>query len=273
MCTVANCFWFSPSAGNYMAFSPPNDDQLNLWFVRFDDLVDAEPWQRWLPLLDPTETERAARFMFEKDRRTYVLSHVLVRTMLSTFANVDPAAWRFETNAHGKPRIVGPVGFEDLRFNLSHTRGGALCGVVQGAEIGVDIETLDRATDHLGLCERYFSTAETAVLRAAPTDRQRELFFRFWTLKEAYIKARGLGLAIPLDAFSYELDMRRPAAPPTISFAAPGAVEKPIDDDPQRWQLAELDCGPGFPAAIAVERGEAGERKILLQRVASLSQP
>jgi 4'-phosphopantetheinyl transferase len=262
-----------------MAFSPLTDDELHLWFVRFDDLADVEPWQHWLPLLDPTETERAARFMFEKDRRTYVLSHVLVRKMLSNFANVDPAAWRFESNAHGKPRIVGPVGYEDLRFNLSHTRGGALCGVVQGAEVGVDIETLDRATDHLGLCERYFSTTETAALRAAPSERQREMFFRFWTLKEAYIKARGLGLSIPLDAFSYELDLTQTpapaplfASPPTISFAARGTVEKPIDDDPQRWQLAELDCGSGFPAAMAVERGDGGERRIMLRRITSLSQ-
>lgn len=256
-----------------MAFSPPTHDDLYVRFIRFDDLVDAEPWQRWLPLLDAQETERAARFMFEKDRRTYVLSHALVRSTLSSFANVDPAAWRFEANAHGKPRIVGPAGCEDLRFNLSHTRGGAVCGVVRGAEVGVDVETLDRATDHLGLCERYFSRSETAALRAAPAERQRELFFRFWTLKEAYIKARGLGLSIPLDAFSYELDLSRTPLPPVISFAAAGTVEKPIDDDPQRWQLAELDCGAAFPAAVVVERGAVGERRIDLRRVTSLSSP
>jgi len=254
------------------------DDEVRLGFVRFDDLSDAEPWQGWLPLLDPIETERAARFLFEKDRRTYVLSHALVRTMLSSFANVDPAAWCFEANPHGKPRIVGPTGYEDLRFNLSHTRGGALCGVARGAELGVDIETLDRATDHLGLCERYFSATETAALRAAPSERQREMFFRFWTLKEAYIKARGLGLAIPLDAFSYELDLSAAgasspllAAPPTISFAAPGSVDKPIDDRPTNWQLAELDCAPGFPAAVVVERGRVGERRIVLRQVTNLS--
>lgn len=253
-----------------MAASPLLDDEVQLRFVCFDDLTDAEPWQSWLSLLDQTEAERAARFVFERDRRTYVLSHALVRLMLSGFANVDPAAWRFEANAHGKPRVVGPVGYEDLRFNLSHTRGGALCGVVGGAEIGVDIETLDRATDHLGLCERYFSRSETAALRAAPVERQREMFFRFWTLKEAYIKARGMGLSIPLDAFSYELDLGRPPLPPTISFAAPGTVEKPIDDDRQRWQLVELDCGVGFPAAIVVERGAVGDRRIVLERISSL---
>lgn len=252
-------------------------DEVHLWFVRFDDL-DAGDWRQWLPLLDTAETDRAARFLFDKDRRTYVLSHAVVRKMLSSYANVDPAAWRFEANSHGKPRIVGPAGIDDLRFNLSHTRGGAICGVVQGAEIGVDIETLDRATDHLGLCQRYFSRGETAALRAAPPERQREMFFRFWTLKEAYIKARGLGLSIPLDAFSYELDLSATsvaspqiAPPPTISFAPAGEVEKSIDDRPTNWQFAELDCGVGFPAAIAVERGAVGDRRIVLRHITNIS--
>lgn len=245
-------------------------DEVHAWFVRFDEVREAESWPSWTELLNTDERTRAARFAFERDRRIYVLSHVLVRRMLSSFANVEPATWRFESGTYGKPRIVEPAGYEWLKFNLSHTRSGAFCGVVRDAEIGVDIETMERATDCVPLADRYFSPDETAALHRAPAERQRETFFRFWTLKEAYIKARGLGLAIPLDAFSYQLDMSRPAAPPTISFAAPETVEKPIDDDPQRWQVAELDCGPGLPAAIVVERGERGDRRIIVRNITSL---
>jgi 4'-phosphopantetheinyl transferase len=265
---VVFCF----CAAILMALSPLAADELHLRFARFDDLDAAEPWQSWSRLLDPTETNRAARFMFERDRRTYVLSHALVRTMLSHFANVDPAAWRFEANAQGKPRIAEPIGYEWLRFNLSHTRGGVLCGVARDVELGVDVETMDRATDHLGLCERYFSPAETAALRSAPTERQRDMFFRFWTLKEAYIKARGLGLAIPLDAFTFELDSSTSAPAPLIAPAPSISFVPPIEDMPAKWQFAELDCGLGFPAAAAVERGDVGERRIVLQRVMKLNE-
>ncbi|MCE9605434.1 MAG: 4'-phosphopantetheinyl transferase superfamily protein [Planctomycetia bacterium] len=244
-----------------MATCPLNDDELHLWFVRFDELFDADHGQAPAPLLDETELARAGRFLFDRDRRTYTLSHMLVRTMLSAFTGVDPAAWRFESNAHGKPRISEPAGYAWLRFNLSHTRGGALCGVARDVEVGVDIETLDRATECVGLAERYFSPLETAALRRAPAERQKELFFRFWTLKEAYIKARGLGLSIPLDHFSFELDAART---PTISFTPE------IDDSPAHWQFAEVDCGPGLPAAIALARGTSSDRRIVSRRITRL---
>lgn len=246
-------------------------DKVHAWFVRFDELREAESWPSWTELLDTDERTRAARFAFERDRRIYVLAHVLVRRMLSSFANVEPATWRFESGTHGKPRIVEPAGYEWLKFNLSHTRSGAFCGVVRDAEIGVDIETMERATYCVPLADRYFSPSETAALHRAPAERQRESFFRFWTLKEAYIKARGLGLAIPLDHFSFDLAgsdsqlSARCAVPPKISFTPE------IQDVPTRWQFAELDCGAGLPAAIAVDRGEVGERKIVLLQVTDFS--
>lgn len=240
-------------------------EDLHLWFVRFDELRESDRWRDWMRLLDASELERAGRFVFERDRRTYVLAHALVRTMLSSFADVEPAAWRFESNAHGKPRIAEPAGHEWLRFNLSHTRGAALCGVVRNVELGVDIETLDRETDCVPLADRYFSAAETAALHRAPAELQRGMFFRFWTLKEAYIKARGLGLAIPLDQFSYELGAEeRGLRPPTISFG------HEIEDVSDRWQFAEVDCGAVYPAAIAVDRGGAGERRLLLRHIVEL---
>jgi 4'-phosphopantetheinyl transferase len=247
-------------------------DELHSWFIRFDELRDAESRLALTELLDLSERERMARFVFERDRRIYVLAHVLVRTMLSRFADVAPGAWRFEANAHGKPSIVEPVGYEWLKFNLSHTRAGALCGVVRDAEIGVDIETMERATQCVELADRYFSPTEAAALHRAPVEQQRETFFRFWTLKEAYIKARGLGLAIPLDHFSFDLAeggapiSTRCTVPPTISF------KSDIQDVSARWQFAELDCGMGLPAAIAVDRGDVGERRIVLRQVTELPQ-
>ncbi len=173
------------------------------------DISAHEPIYR--QLTTPDENERMARFVFERDRWQFLITRALVRTMLSRYATVAPADWRFITNEYGRPEVLDrPAGVADLRFNLSHTDGLIACAVTVGREVGVDVERITRAVTH-DIPGRFFAPREVADLRALPEHDQPRVFFDYWTLKEAYIKARGMGLSLPLSDFAFCL--RPPALP------------------------------------------------------------
>ncbi|MEK6237432.1 MAG: 4'-phosphopantetheinyl transferase superfamily protein, partial [Planctomycetales bacterium] len=157
----------------------------------------------------------------------------------------DPAAWRFSHNAHGKPAIAEADAEADvgnLRFNLSHTAGLVICGVCRDAEIGVDTEDVQRPRLNLELAQRYFAPSEAECVRLAEPERQRDVFFHYWTLKEAYVKARGKGLAIPLSDFSFTRDEHGVAR---IAF---------LDDRecPEDWRFVEIRLDSRYRIALAV---------------------
>lgn len=231
---------------------------IELWFVDFAQVED-DVAARCLSLLDDDELTRQGRFVFERDRRAYAISHGLVRTMLSHFRpSIPPKQWRFEANAYGRPEIVGNDSAPTLRFNLSHTRGAALCGVGFDCELGVDIEAVDRQSSCVELADRYFAPTEAADLMRLPTDRRRDGFFDYWTLKESYIKARGMGLAIPLDQFAFSL---APAAPIRLSCSAQ------LADDGRSWQFAKSTMEERFRLAAAVRRPNGGASRFQLRQV------
>jgi 4'-phosphopantetheinyl transferase len=120
----------------------------------------------------------------------------------------DPADWRFATGEFGKPYLADPPVGRDVRFNLSHSRSRVAVALALGAEVGVDVEALDRAERFdSGIADAYFAPDEAAALRAIDDEAlRREQFLRLWTLKEAWIKATGRGLSQPLDAFSIDPD-------------------------------------------------------------------
>jgi len=236
---------------------PPHE--VHLWFVRYADVTDETAVQRYADLLNTDETARRNRFMFERDRRAYAVSHALLRTTLSHYADVRPEQWSFSFNDYGRPEIAEPFEHRGLRFNLSHTRGAALVGVVREHALGVDLESVDRNTACVELADRYFSPSETADLRQLSPAEQHDGFFDYWTLKEGYIKARGMGLAIPLDSFSYRL---RGGARIAIEFA------DGTTDDPAAWQFVKFRPDPRFQAAVAVcGAGRAAVRFLLRQTV------
>jgi 4'-phosphopantetheinyl transferase len=196
-------------------------------------------------LMTSDEHERMGRFVFDKDRRAFLLTRALVRTMLSRYAEVGPADWRFIPNAHGRPEILDrPDGVPDLRFNISHTDGLIACAVSVGREVGVDVEHTGRRLTH-DVAGRHFAPREVSDLRKLPDDEQRRVFFDYWTLKESYIKARGFGLALPLGDFAFTLD---PPHPPRITF------EPALDDDPATWQFLQAWPTPQHRLALAVRR-------------------
>jgi 4'-phosphopantetheinyl transferase len=195
---------------------------------------------QWRACLDAAEQAQADRFHFEEDRSTYIAAHWLVRSALASVADLPPAEWRFIVERQGKPAIDPALGRPELRFNLSHTRGFVACAVSVGSEIGIDVEALAQRPIGLDVAERFFSPSEIAILRDKAPDQRLDTFLRFWTLKEAFIKATGEGLSRALDSFSFSLD------PVAISFHADAA------DEPSHWTFIERRLTPRHLLALAI---------------------
>jgi 4'-phosphopantetheinyl transferase len=193
--------------------------------------------------LDQGERDRAERFHFQHDRERFIVAHGLLRTILGGYLGVVPRQLRFCYGAYGKPGLA-PECDTALSFNLSHAHELALFAITRDRAVGVDIEHTRPGIASIAIAERFFSPHEVAALQAIP-DAQRSLaFFTCWTRKEAYIKARGEGLSLPLDQFEVSL---APGAPAALLDVAGDQRER------DRWQLRALDPGPGYVAALAVE--------------------
>jgi 4'-phosphopantetheinyl transferase len=218
------------------------EHEVHLWFAPVPASFDPSHVAAWDALLAPHERERQQRFHFEKDRRRHLLTRALARTTLSRYAPIDPADWTFAPNAHGRPAITNALA-TDLHFNLTHSGSLVALAVTVGREIGIDTEDTGRHAP-LEVADRYFSADEATALRQLPAANQAARFWELWTFKESYIKARGLGLALPLDGFSFRFDGER-----HIDIAFGPA----IDDDPARWQFRQLRPNPQHLLALCVE--------------------
>ena len=238
---------------------PLRPDEVHLWVVEPERVVEPRLLAAYRGLLDAEERERQQRFRFEKHRHQFLVSHALVRVTLSRYAPVAGAAWRFSTNAYGRPEIAGESW--RLRFNLSHTDGMAVCAVALDTDVGADVEHAARPGQTVELADSFFARSEVAALRALAPEHQRERFFEYWTLKESYIKARGAGLSLPLDQFAFHLEAGRA---PRISFDAR------MQDTPEAWQFIQVRLGVEHPAAVALRRDRSLPLTLRCQRTVPL---
>ncbi len=220
-------------------------DEIHIWYVFSDQVTDPVMLAQCEELLAPDEKERNQRFLVAEARRQHLIARALVRTTLSRYAAVPPNAWIFTPNRYGRPEIAGPAGVPPLRFNLSHTKGLVACIVALDREVGIDVENIERPGSYVDLAHRYFSTSEAAHVASLPADGQQETFFDYWTLKEAYIKARGMGLALPLGEFAFHVG-------DAIAIEFSGSIE----DDPKSWQFERWRIGSRHKMAIAARRAE-----------------
>lgn len=195
-------------------------------------------------VLSGDELSRAARFHFPKDRDHYVTARGLLRRLLGRYTGADPRALRFFYGPHGKPFLDSGPGTEPLKFNISHSHGLCLLAFSRGKEVGVDIEYIrpSRPEDE-DIVMRFFAPAEAAALGALPPDLRQKEFFTFWSRKEAYLKARGFGVAMELRSF----DVSGRPDERTGMIGIKGDEESPL------WSLRDLDAGPGYAAALAAE--------------------
>jgi 4'-phosphopantetheinyl transferase len=177
----------------------------HIWY-RFTESLDDDAVRAEVAQLSPDERVRCQRFVFRRDRRDFAAGHALLRRVLSMYDDVPSNAWAFVADANGKPWLAHEPGAPPLAFNLSHTHGLVACAVTRDAEVGVDVECVERVTDSRDIAERYFSAAELAQLDACPEEQRAARFIELWVLKEAYLKAIGSGLAHPLDTFGFSFD-------------------------------------------------------------------
>ena len=194
--------------------------------------------------MSPEEREREERYHFDKHRRIHRVARALVRATLSGYLGVAPEGLRFRENPWGRPELSYPQG-SGLSWNVAHTDGLVVMLVADGCTVGVDVEDWLHRKAPLDVADRFFAPPEVAELASLPPEQKQRRFFEYWTLKESYIKARGMGLALPLEQFAF--DPRDPSAP-TISFHG-------IDDDPRDWQFAFLAPTPQHLVACAFQRG------------------
>jgi 4'-phosphopantetheinyl transferase len=241
----------------------------HIWY-RFTESLDEDALRAEVAQLSPDERVRCQRFVSRRDRRDFAAGHALLRRVLSMHDDVRADAWTLVADANGKPSLARESDALPLAFNLSHTHGLVACAVTRDGEVGVDVECVERVTDGRDIAERYFSTAELAQLDACPEDERAARFIELWTLKEAYLKAIGSGLAQPLDTFAFSFDDEG-----GIRFNA-----RP-DTGPAAWTFALFAPSPRHRLALAarfassthgrlVARAADGERALAPLRVTSL---
>jgi len=178
-------------------------NEIHLWQVNPDNITQPELLNKYKELISEDETIKQQRYKFSHDRHDALITRAFVRDLLSYYADIAPSDWRFDKGEKDKPEIVNPP--LPLRFNISHTKGLIICAITLENDIGCDVENTTRSNDVLAIANRYFSSIETKELFSLPKEEQRHRFFDYWTLKESYIKAWGLGLAIPLKDFSFNI--------------------------------------------------------------------
>jgi 4'-phosphopantetheinyl transferase len=220
-------------------------DDVHVWVSYPDRIQDQALLSHYESLLSTDEKVRMDRFHFVQHRHQYLVSRALVRTTLSRYAPCSPEKWAFSTNEHGRPEIIRSKGLPPLRFNLSHTAGIAACAVVLSRDIGVDVEDMDRKIGILQIANRYFSKPEIHSLHSLSEEKRRIRFFQYWTLKESYSKAKGVGLTLPLNQFTFhqpEDGKWRVSFDPTTK------------DDAARWQFWLSHPTSRHALAVSVNR-------------------
>lgn len=210
-----------------------SSSQVDVWRVH---LVSISPDES---VLSADERQRAVKFHFDKDRSRYIVSHASLRGILARYLQRAPEELSFSVNEYGKPFLPD----RELEFNLSHSGDYALIAVTRGRNIGVDVEQI-REVEIEELARRNFSPREVSELMALLPEQRLNGFFNCWTRKEAYIKARGLGLSIPLDSFIVSLAPNEPAI---LRATLPDAM------DAVWWSLRSLEVASNYAAALVVK--------------------
>lgn len=208
-------------------------DEIHVWLIA---LPDGEEYPADLArIISPEEGARAARFIFARDRARFIVAHAALRFILAPYTDQRPAALVIGVAEKGKPYLAE---HPRVRFNLSHSGSYAMVAVALDHDVGVDIEHIRPERPGDAIAERFFAPAEVRDLNATPESSRAAAFFNCWSRKEAYIKARGLGLAIPLDSFAVSLGE---------------VAELRAAEDRERWSMCALLAPTGYAAALVAE--------------------
>ena len=225
------------------------EDEVQLWRADLEAIgVDESRWQQ---VLSSDELTRASRFHFSRDRQRFVAGRALLRTILAGYLRTDANGLTFSYSKKEKPSLASDHAESGVTFNVSHSGGIALLAFTRGREIGVDVEQVRQDSDLQAIARRVFSMHEQNQLAALPAEKRIDAFFRCWTRKEAYIKATGDGLSLPLNQFDVSLE---------VGEANALVATRPDSSEAGHWLLREVPAGSGYMAAVCV-RGKSWKLK------------
>ncbi len=221
--------------------------QVDVWTAFVAESFDGNGLPRPHPdVLSAREREQHQRFRFEKDRRRFLVTRLLVRYVLSRYVPLPPEEWTFEATSFGRPLIANDLpAARELTFNISHSEHVVLLGIAHGGELGIDVEDLQRRTS-AAVADSFFAADEARQLEGLPAELQSRRFLDLWTLKESYIKARGKGLFMPLNQFAFDLrDENRLTL----------VLDPSLGDVAQRWSCWQWQPSCDSVAALCVSAG------------------
>jgi 4'-phosphopantetheinyl transferase len=237
--------------------------QVYLWLAYLDEITDARLLAECRLLLNQEEQRQQLRFHFERDRHRYLVTRAMQRTVLSKYVDIAPRDWRFISNDYGRPSIAAEhAAARGIEFNLSHTDGLVVMAVTRERSIGVDVENTRTREVDIGIADWFFAPEEVVALRTLPDEQQQQRFFEYWTLKESYIKARGMGLSIPLKRFAFHLE-----DPEQIRLT----IHPGLQDYAERWWFRQLRIDHDHLTALCAEGG--GSQRPYLAAVRSWPSP
>jgi len=220
-------------------------NEIHLWYQDLEAPFLQSLEGAYLSLLNSEERKKFASFEVSCKKKEYWASRILIRSVLSRYLPVTFGSLKFEENSFGRPEISLPNLNPPLNFNISHCNGLLVCAVALDCELGIDVEDTKEFEDVTGIAKRYFSPAEVSDLRKCDVGNKTKRFYEYWTLKEAYIKARGKGLTIPLRDFTFELTSWG-----TINFS----TNPSLDDNPTGWQFSLHKPMENHQMALAVRQ-------------------
>ena len=216
------------------------DNVVHVWIGSEDLLDDPANVARFTALMSDDELARDRRFLVEPARRLHRLARGMQREVLSSYLpGTSPRELRFISGATGRPALAAPYDASGLEFNLAHTRGLVVLAVARGRAVGIDVEIHDKKVP-LEVARRFFSEVEADALESLPAEAQPRRFLRLWTLKEAYLKAIGTGIAGGLDGMTFRID-----------DAGACTFERATDADAARWSFSQFDVGARHVLALA----------------------
>ena len=212
-----------------------DNNQIHVWKVNVNNSeLDINSF--FSDFLSDDEKKRAVRLKSEKDKRRFVVSRGLLRQNLGHYMDTNPAQIVFDYNSHGKPSIRTDDNKKNIKFNVSHSRDIAIYAICLNKEIGVDVEYIRDVGTADKIVKRFFTEEEKSFYSSLSDDKKKLGFFTLWTRKEAYSKARGMGIGLPLKDFDISL----------VQSETNGANKS-------KWSLIDLDIDNDYLAALATE--------------------
>lgn len=234
------------------------EQQVHVWLTVPEEISDPHTLSEYFSLLSEDERERQQRFHFEKDRHSFLVSHALVRKVLSKYIDIDPCEWQFASGEYGRPEISSPACMPHLRFNLTHTDGLTACLVTLDTDCGVDAERIDGQRDLRAIAEKMFASSELETLRPLVGRQYQQQFYSFWTLHEAYCKALGTGLGFSKKDYAFKV-----ASDDEISINIDSHGGDEIKE--WLWQFSLLRPAVDHLVAIAVRKNGVSAKSVLQQ--------